>query len=148
MTANCSWKKTGRLVEKISNNIWICQCPHPRSCPCPCPSAHVHVHVHVPDRDMDMDVNMGRFLQLNFRGFIICTQCLIVFSKNNIILNTFPYFRHFVTETFCYRRHFVKKTFYRGDVLLRRRFVRRRFVEETFCKETFCMCVVLQTYTI
>jgi hypothetical protein len=25
------------------------------------------------DRDMDVDVDMGRFLQLNFSGFIICT---------------------------------------------------------------------------
>jgi hypothetical protein len=36
------------------------------------------------DRDMDVDVDMGRFLQLNFRGFIICTKCPIVFSKKII----------------------------------------------------------------
>ncbi len=35
------------------------------------------------DRDMDVDVDMGRFLQLNIRGFIIVSYSLYYISLNN-----------------------------------------------------------------
>jgi hypothetical protein len=92
MVQHFEWKK-GRLVEKLLNGKNVEK--HLEK------SAHVHDHIRVPvrvrvhlpmstsmslsvsvsmdtdtDRDMNKDVDMGRFLQLNFRGFAI--QDLIV----------------------------------------------------------------------
>ncbi len=81
-------KKTGRM-EKMSENIWICPCPHVHVhvslsvsiCPCPHPRPCVPVRVLVPlghgHGQGHMVVDMGRFLLLNFREFMICVHTVM-----------------------------------------------------------------------
>ncbi len=102
----------GKNVEKhldlpMSTSTSTSMCP----CPCLCPSAHVHVQVHVSlsvsgpmghgqgQGHMDVDVDLGRFLQLNFREFII----LLYF----IYISFFPIFY----STFCTIQHLFIRRF-------------------------------------
>ncbi len=82
-----------------------------KRCPCPCVPVHAVSMDTDMDRDMDMDVDTGRFLQLNSRIYYIVSNS---FFQNMIILNLFPYFRHFKSfSTLCILNlHLLLSTFF------------------------------------
>jgi hypothetical protein len=116
-------EKMGRM-EKMSENIWICPCPRPRPCvpvrvhlpmsrsTCPCVPVRVPLG-HGHGTGTQGHVDMGRFLPLNFREFIIHVYSTVIskrffFSSNNdIILNihislTFSTFFKTIFSTLLY----------------------------------------------
>ncbi len=77
----------------VSLSLSICPCPRPR----PCVSVRVRVPLGHGHGQGHMDVDLGRFLQLNFREFMICEHTVMsnrFFFLQKIIsfyIYTFPH---------------------------------------------------------